>query len=137
MLFNKKNTTTKQSGNLSTTRHVLLTIAITAPVATVAFVSTKLTSVIAIGGAFTAPCLCYVIPGALNIKAKSMYRTTQADSEDDLSDFEGGVEDGVGLLLEKRRSLVGGPAYAGWFMFIFGCIAQVLCLLGAYFGVFT
>eukprot|EP01060_Flectonema_neradi_P028983 TRINITY_DN3913_c6_g1_i2.p1 TRINITY_DN3913_c6_g1~~TRINITY_DN3913_c6_g1_i2.p1 ORF type:complete len:499 (+),score=79.59 TRINITY_DN3913_c6_g1_i2:50-1546(+) len=126
-----------EASDLSTPKHVLLTLAITAPVATVAFVSTKLTSVIAIGGAFTAPCLCYVIPGALNIKAKSMYRSTQQDSEDDLSDFEGGVEDGVGLLLEKRRSIVGGPAYGGWVMFLFGCVAQVLCLLGAYFGVFT
>eukprot|EP01061_Rhynchopus_euleeides_P019597 TRINITY_DN3218_c0_g2_i1.p1 TRINITY_DN3218_c0_g2~~TRINITY_DN3218_c0_g2_i1.p1 ORF type:complete len:560 (+),score=243.18 TRINITY_DN3218_c0_g2_i1:46-1680(+) len=122
--------------NLSTVMHVLLTIAVVGPVATIAFITSKLTTVIAVGGAFTAPMLCYVIPGALYVKVKSMHDELHANTgDDDDTDLEGGIEDGLGQNLAQKEKYRASSSASGWAMLAFGCVIQVLCVIGAFSAV--
>ena len=118
-----------QCQNLSTGKHLVLTAGVILPVAGVALVAHNLTTVITVGGAVTAPQICYVIPGALYIKAKALLAQRSAGESDD--DLEGGVEDGVGEALIKETALASGSAAMGWAMMFFGISTQILMIIGA------
>ena len=112
--------------------HIALTAAVIAPVTAIAMLTTKLTTVIAVGGAFTAPCLCYVIPGSVFLKAKRMHDESGYDSEDDL---QGGVEDGLGQNLLQTQKMANSTLTSGYIMLAFGGCVQVLCITGAFWAV--
>ena len=121
--------------NLSTQVHIILTFCVIAPVATIALLATKLTTVITVGGAVTAPQICYVIPGALYVKAKSIYDerhpVSPAGTYDSDDDLEGGIEDGLGQALVKKQAVASASPAAGWAMLAFGVCIQGACIAGA------
>eukprot|EP01064_Diplonema_japonicum_P030713 TRINITY_DN5294_c0_g2_i1.p1 TRINITY_DN5294_c0_g2~~TRINITY_DN5294_c0_g2_i1.p1 ORF type:complete len:510 (+),score=100.16 TRINITY_DN5294_c0_g2_i1:66-1595(+) len=124
-----------ECSELSNTVHVVLTLVLIAPVATVALVTDQLTVVIAFGGAFAAPGLCFILPGSLNYKAIKMAREQGDDGEDD-DLLEGGVEDGLGGQITSREQLRNSSMLPGILMFSFGIVIQILCLIGAFYSVF-